>query len=76
MAPVALFLLTIAGIFLIGAAGEVVFQKTQIPDVLWLIIVGLVLGPVTGLVTRPQLATIAPYFAAFTLSLPPCSRPS
>ncbi len=67
MSHVAVFLLAIAGIFLIGALGEIIFQRTNIPDVVWLIIAGILLGPVSGLVTRPQLNAIAPYFAAVTL---------
>ncbi len=65
--PVALFLLSVAGICLTGAIGEIVFRKTQIPDVLWLLAVGVALGPVTGIVHRDQLMAIAPYFAALTL---------
>jgi len=65
--PVSLFLLAIAGIFLIGSIGELIFQRTNIPDVIWLILAGIILGPVTGLITRPLLSSIAPYFAALTL---------
>ena len=64
---VAAFLLAIAGIFLIGAAGEAVFRRTNVPDVIWLILVGIVLGPVLGFVTREELTGVAPYFAAVTL---------
>lgn len=64
---VAAFLLAIAGIFLIGAAGEAVFRRTNVPDVIWLILVGIVLGPALHFVTRDQLAGVAPYFAAVTL---------
>jgi potassium/hydrogen antiporter len=67
MNPVALFLITVAGIFLLGAVGEAVFKRTNVPDVIWLIIAGIVVGPATGLVTREQLTGIAPYFAALTL---------
>ncbi|MEZ4586135.1 MAG: cation:proton antiporter [Gemmatimonadales bacterium] len=67
MSPVALFLVTIAAIFMIGTLGEVVFKKTQIPDVLWLLVVGIVLGPVAGVVSRAQLGEIAPFFGALTL---------
>lgn len=65
--PVATFLLAVAGIFVIGAVGELIFQRTSIPDVIWLILAGILLGPVGGLVTKPQLNQIAPYFAALTL---------
>ncbi len=67
MSPVALFLLTIAGIFLIGVAGEVFFRRTGVPDVVWLMVVGILLGPVSGAAHRELLVTIAPYFAALTL---------
>ncbi|MEZ4225195.1 MAG: cation:proton antiporter [Polyangiaceae bacterium] len=67
MSPVALFLLSIAGIFLIGAVGEIIFQRTNIPDVVWLICAGVVLGPLSGVLSKPALETIAPYFAALTL---------
>jgi cell volume regulation protein A len=67
VSPVALFLIAIAGIFLVGAAGEVAFRRTSIPDVVWLIAVGIVVGPLTSAVTRDQLLVIAPYFAALTL---------
>lgn len=65
--PVATFLLAVAGIFVIGAVGELIFQRTSIPDVIWLILAGILLGPVGGLVTRAQLNQVAPYFAALTL---------
>jgi potassium/hydrogen antiporter len=64
---VTIFLLMIAGLFLLGAVGEIIFAKTQIPDVVWLIGAGILLGPVTGTVPRETLSTISPYFAAITL---------
>ena len=67
MDPVAAFLLTIAGVFLIGTLGEIVFRRTGLPDVVWLIVVGVVLGPISGAVTTQRLSAIAPYFAALTL---------
>ena len=65
--PVTLFLVCLAAIFLIGTFGEVVFTRTKVPDVVWLILVGIVLGPVLGLVSRAELLSIAPYFSALTL---------
>jgi cell volume regulation protein A len=67
MSTVSLFLLTVAAIILIGIVGELVFEKTGIPDVAWLILVGILLGPVSGLIDRSQLTSIAPYFGALTL---------
>ena len=67
MDPVTLFLIMLAGLFLLGAVGEIIFAKTQIPDVVWLILAGAILGPITGTVSREMLEGIAPYFAALTL---------
>lgn len=67
MEPVSIFLMTIAAIFLIGIAGEIVFDRTGVPDVVWLIVVGIVLGPLSGVVSREQLMSVAPFFGALTL---------
>jgi cell volume regulation protein A len=67
MDNVSLMFLVIAGIFLVGTAGEIVFARTRIPDVVWLILCGVLLGPVTGLLNTGVLLRVAPYFAAFAL---------
>ncbi|MCB9630555.1 MAG: cation:proton antiporter [Sandaracinus sp.] len=67
MSDVSVFLLCVSAIFLIGIVGELVFAKTGVPDVIWLIVVGAVLGPISGLVSKAMLQSIAPYFGALTL---------
>jgi len=67
MDDISLLLSLVAGIFLIGSAGEIVFARTGVPDVVWLIVCGVVLGPVSGLLNGAVLVRIAPYFAAFAL---------
>lgn len=67
MSDVSVFLLVISSIFMIGIIGELVFAKTGIPDVVWLIVVGIILGPVSGLVSKEGLMAAAPYFGALTL---------
>ncbi|HET7176289.1 MAG TPA: cation:proton antiporter [Gammaproteobacteria bacterium] len=67
MPPVTLFLVCLAAIFLIGTFGEVVFTRTKVPDVIWLILAGILIGPVLNLVSRVQLLSVAPYFSALTL---------
>ncbi len=47
--------------------GELVFERTQVPDAVWLVLVGVVLGPVTGVLRHSQLQAIAPFFASLTL---------
>ncbi len=60
------YLVILAGLFLLGAVGEISFRKTQIPDVVWLIGAGVVLR-VSGFVDPQQLEPILPLFAALTL---------
>lgn len=67
MSNVSVMLVLVAGIFLIGALGEVVFAKTRVPDVIWLIVCGWILGPLLGILSKALLLEIAPYFAAFAL---------
>ncbi len=52
MDPVLLFLLSFAAIFIVGIAGEMVFARTGVPDVIWLMLVGIIIGPVLHLVSR------------------------
>ncbi|HRE92028.1 MAG TPA: cation:proton antiporter, partial [Myxococcota bacterium] len=67
MDPVQQALITIAAIFTVGAIGEAVFRRTGLPDVVWLIGVGVLIGPTFGLVSTQELMGIAPLFAAITL---------
>ncbi len=44
-----------------------IFNRTKIPDVLWLIIVGLLLGPVFGIVLPDRLGVAGPVLVTVTL---------
>jgi len=46
-----------------------VFSRTRIPDVLLLIVIGLILGPFTHLVSPAQFGSVGPVFATVTLVL-------
>lgn len=62
------FLFLISGIvILIGFLGSLSFEKTKIPDVLLLLLIGIFLGPVIGLVKPQTLAHFAEYFGSFAL---------
>ena len=72
MDPLALNLIMIAGLFLLGAAGEMIFARTQVPDVVWLIVAGVVLNA-TGLVDPSALDDVLPLFVrveSLTISTP------
>lgn len=60
------YLVMIAALFLLGAAGDVIFARTQVPDAVWLILAGVTLN-VTGAVDPAVLDPILPLFSALTL---------
>jgi len=69
MDPVAVFLLSAAGILLVGALGELVFRTTGFPDVIWLMLAGAILGPWLGIAGPAVLDPAAPYFASLALAV-------
>jgi cell volume regulation protein A len=54
-------------IILLGFAGSMLFARTRVPDLMGLILVGILLGPVLGLLRPAQLAPITPYFATLAM---------
>lgn len=65
-----LFLLLISGIFLLGFFGNIFFRKTKISDILILILVGMLLGPIFHLIPNniiEILKSFTPIFAAVAL---------
>jgi cell volume regulation protein A len=60
------YLVMIAALFLLGALGEVIFERTQVPDVVWLILAGVSLNA-SGAVDPAILDPILPLFSALTL---------
>ena len=57
----------VAGIIVIGFAGEFFFKKTGIPIFIFLILVGIILGPILNLFPRAQLISVLAPFAELTL---------
>ena len=55
------------GIILVGFLGDYVYEKIKIPDVLVLLGIGILLGPVFGMVDHQRLAEFAEYFGTFAL---------
>ncbi len=60
-------LLIIGIVVLIGFAGNVLFSRTKIPEVLFLILVGIIIGPVTGIVGESQILIYGPLIASLML---------
>lgn len=64
------FVFLVAGlIILIGFLGSISFEKTKIPDVLMLLGIGILLGPVMKLIDPGDLTHFTEYFGAFALMI-------
>jgi cell volume regulation protein A len=62
------FALIIAGaIIIIGFLSNYLFEHTGLPDMLFLIVLGVLVGPITGLVDAASVISLAPYLAALAL---------
>ena len=61
-------LLLAAGVTIfLGVAGEAFFKKTGIPDIAFLMILGVIIGPILGIIGADAVIVIVPYFAALAL---------
>lgn len=67
MDPVTLALIVAGSIIVIGFLSNYLFERTGFPDMLWLIVLGILLGPVCGLVDTHSIMNLAPYLAALAL---------
>jgi cell volume regulation protein A len=67
MVDTSLVFAVVAGIIIIGFAGEFFFKKTGIPIFIFLILVGIILGPILDLFPREPLLPALALFAELTL---------
>jgi len=51
----------------IGYVGSVIFDKTRIPDIIWLILFGIIVGPLFSFIEREIFINISPLLAALAL---------
>jgi len=68
MEPSVVFII-IASIIGIGFFSNYFFKRTRIPDILWLIIFGILLGPVFGIINSEMLLPYFPLFSSIALLL-------
>jgi len=64
-APV--LLLAASVVIILGVLGEAFFKKTGIPDILFLMVLGIIIGPILGIIQPAAVLEIVPYFAAVAL---------
>ena len=60
-------LLAAGVVVFLGVAGESFFKKTGVPDVAFLMILGVIIGPVLGIIQPEAVIQVVPYFAALAL---------
>ena len=51
----------------LGVAGEAFFKRTGIPDIAFLMILGVIIGPLLGIIQPDVVVEVVPYFAALAL---------
>jgi len=64
MVDVSLVFASIGFVIVLGFVANYFFKKTRIPDVIWLLALGLLVGPLTKTLESSFLLPYAPYFAA------------
>lgn len=61
--------IAIGAIILIGFLGRFAYQRTKVPESIMMIIIGLLLGPVLGLVSPDSLMPFVPFLSVLALVL-------
>ena len=64
--PFSLLLLFSATIIL-GYAGYIIFEQTGIPDVIWLLLLGILIGPVLHIIQIEMLVSVLPFLSSLAL---------
>jgi len=65
--PVLLALILAGFIIVIGFLGNYLLEHTGFPDMILLIVLGIIIGPICGLVSASTVMALAPYLAALAL---------
>ena len=69
MADVLTVFSIVGAIIAIGFSANALFKKTGFPDTLLLILVGIILGPLLGVVSRQDMLSITPFLTTLTLMM-------
>jgi len=67
VASAPILLLAASVVIILRVLGEAFFKKTGIPDILFLMVLGIIIGPVLGIIQPEAVLEIVPYFAAVAL---------
>ncbi|MGC8587099.1 MAG: cation:proton antiporter [Candidatus Micrarchaeia archaeon] len=66
-ASITIYMIGIAGVFIIGFLGNMISRKTNIPSIVWLIVFGIILGPVLHIMPRQTLLNLSPIISSIVL---------
>jgi cell volume regulation protein A len=58
-----------AVMLIIGFLADILFRKTGLPDVLFLLILGIIFGPILGIISKSDLVPITPYLIELSLMM-------
>ena len=67
MVSVTLVFLVATVIILIGAAGDYLFRRTGIPDMIFLLALGLIVGPMLGVISPENIAPLTPILSTLAV---------
>lgn len=59
--------LVFSAIVIIGFIANWIFKRTRIPDLIWLLLLGIMIGPGLKILERPTLVSLMPYLSALAL---------
>jgi len=57
----------LAGVIIIGFLGNYLFKRTGLPDMLFLIVLGIIFGPVVGILDPSSIMGLSPYIATLSI---------
>jgi cell volume regulation protein A len=69
MAEIAPSIVLVGAFFFVAHLLNGVFERTRVPDVLFLMLIGVCIGPILGLISPSQFGVIGPVFVTITLIL-------
>ncbi len=61
--------LAIALVIILGVVGDYIFKITNIPDIIWLLLLGLLIGPVFKFIDVSLFEAALPYFTAIAIMI-------
>jgi cell volume regulation protein A len=67
IASAPILLLAASVVIILGVLGEAFFKKTGVPDIAFLMVLGVIIGPILGIIQPAAVIEIVPYFAAIAL---------